>query len=539
AFIIRKQNYWPQMPALQILCVSLIPIGLLGMHQAELKIAVKELVQVAEIFIITWFVFASAHKHAIKKLCHYLGYLALGIALGIVSLKINHIYELAPFELSEARYMALLIISSPFIIQSFRHQRYISYCIFTSIAILVGLSIESGQLVICWSVTMLLSGFLLKYRAAYAVAILAASFALLSPFTDFGQSFSSQYSKKYMKRIAIENRAALKGPGYYPLGAGLGEYKRAVNNLKQYQDLTPSPDEFKIPRDSNNQYLLTLLESSFLAAIAYALMLIGLVYLALRKRQEEMIYLMPAVLALISIALLSLYCNILGRGTGIWVGAMLGLVSHYLISPRDSPKRFFIRLAIPTACCLIFLSLMMTQNTHEDKIEHISNLNARLNGEKKVVVPDKPNGGRKIEVFDPWATGNTQTVEQIKIEGESYASISGSFTRLKSNNSSGNMVLSIPQKSGKAMGQANYIITVKEAGNYDLSARVFWADGCSNSLGFDYNDSQYRISSELFNKWHILHSKKMLTLKKGENTIAIKNIEDGVLIDYFILKKSE
>jgi hypothetical protein len=123
----------------------------------------------------------------------------------------------------------------------------------------------------------------------------------------------------------------------------------------------------------------------------------------------------------------------------------------------------------------------------------------------------------------------------IRVEGESFASATGAFRRIQDNDASGHLALEIPADSGKAQGEARYSLDLSSPGVYRLSARVFWEDGCSNSLAFQVNDTRCGVSSELFSHWHELQSPVLLDLPAGPVMIVVQNLEDGVRLDYFQL----
>ena len=44
------------------------------------------------------------------------------------------------------------------------------------------------------------------------------------------------------------------------------------------------------------------------------------------------------------------------------------------------------------------------------------------------------------------------------------------------------------------------------------------------------------VSSGLFNKWHELRCKRTFALEAGTATLSVRNVEDGVRLDYLELR---
>ena len=104
---------------------------------------------------------------------------------------------------------------------------------------------------------------------------------------------------------------------------------------------------------------------------------------------------------------------------------------------------------------------------------------------------------------------------------------------------SGMKALVIPLNSGKGVGRAEYKISVPENGMYRARVRVYWEDGCSNSLRFLCMGGKQIFASERFKEWHTLNSRKTFELPAGDQLVTVENTEDGIKLDYFELEKVE
>ena len=542
---IRGKFRWPQLRWPQVLFLCLVSLGLLGLSRADLKGSVRELIQLGEIFLISWYLFATWRREAMKPLLTGLGVLSLILVLaGVLKL-----YQFPPFDLSEARHAALLVIGFPFLILALRRKKWWLLGALALSALVLGLGLKNAGLLLCWGVTAVLTALLLDRKlAAFAggAVVLALGLSLAAPGKSAWDSLNPRYDRQYRKRLFIEYSASLLAPKYYPAGGGLGEYKRSVNSLKQYLEDQPSPGEEKIPRDSNNQYLLTMVEAGLPAAAALLLLFgagIALPLLNLKNLQkEEKEAALAVACAAAGLLLAGLFSTVLGRGIGIWTGAVLGL--SWAVLPkitRTGFAPFALRLAMPALCVLSGLGIMVLVNRETDELEHVSRVNRSLRAGLFGVKPeDQGTEGeftesglriiRLTDVDEPVAAGT------IRVEGEDYVRVTGFFRTVRANDASGNKALEIPNDTGKGVGEAVYEFELKEAGTYQLSARVFWPDECSNSLGFEIAGVKHSISTELLKTWHTLKSKKKQKLPAGKLTLKIRNLEDGIRLDYFELE---
>ncbi|OPZ31371.1 MAG: hypothetical protein BWZ02_00267 [Lentisphaerae bacterium ADurb.BinA184] len=109
--------------------------------------------------------------------------------------------------------------------------------------------------------------------------------------------------------------------------------------------------------------------------------------------------------------------------------------------------------------------------------------------------------------------------------------------------SSGGRYLEIPEGAGKppeAGGDATIEFTLDQAGTYTLWCRVWWLDGCGNSLGIAINGGKdFTFGQDAtYKKWHWVRSPprlEQLMLSAGKHTLKLMNREDGIAIDQILL----
>jgi len=97
-------------------------------------------------------------------------------------------------------------------------------------------------------------------------------------------------------------------------------------------------------------------------------------------------------------------------------------------------------------------------------------------------------------------------------------------------------------------GVVTYEVNLPSAGDYQFWARVYWGpeQGCSNSFWVIFNGGSPICFGEdgTYEKWHWLVLKNparprdnRYTLPQGKLQLALKNREDGIIIDQIFLTK--
>ena len=110
------------------------------------------------------------------------------------------------------------------------------------------------------------------------------------------------------------------------------------------------------------------------------------------------------------------------------------------------------------------------------------------------------------------------------------------FKIVPANDASGDLAVESPNDSGKGVGHAVYEVDIPQHGAYRLMARVWWEDGCSNSLGIQVSGQpQVVLADEIFNRWHNIEAAQPVKLKAGKCKITLVPVEDGIKIDHFSL----
>ncbi|NQZ69027.1 MAG: hypothetical protein HRT89_13265, partial [Lentisphaeria bacterium] len=315
-----------------------------------------------------------------------------------------------------------------------------------------------------------------------------------------------------------------EAPNHFPLGIGPGRYKSGINYLKQMQADIPNENDLKIPADSNAQYQVYLLESGPLSILTLFVFFIFMLVHAWKKEATNEKFL--ALILVLALAMTGIFSVIFSKGIGIFAGALLALIST---------KKFSQNEKVLYPLCTLFASLMFfvlfaTNKGTYTKRSYQSSYNTWF--VKDILHKPVPSVIKKLEIirFDTLDTPS----KRIIIEAESATSIVPHFQIVPANNTSGNRVLEAPNDRGKGVGRAEYEIDVPEDGDYTLFARVWWEDGCSNSLAIEIGDvPKVLLSNELFKKWQQIESVKPVQLKKGKFTLTLYPVEDGIKIDYF------
>ena len=87
-------------------------------------------------------------------------------------------------------------------------------------------------------------------------------------------------------------------------------------------------------------------------------------------------------------------------------------------------------------------------------------------------------------------------------------------------------------------GHAIFEFEAKEEGKYYIHVRVWWADGCGNSINVAVDGKKsIRIEDPTYKHWHWVKGPR-LQLTEGWHWIRFQNREDGAKLDQFLLTTS-
>jgi len=534
-------DFPPFIPTLsfgQALFLVAAAVGLLGLPRVEASSGIKEMIQVAEMTLLSSFLFEriarSGHKQVVFRT---LG----GLCLLLLFLGATGLRRHALIDLSSAKCAAMVVISAPFLLFVLRNavdRTRLAVVLLASTA--VGMAFQNGGLVLAWCVVFLACS--VRFRLVPArwlvLCLLMTGLASLVPFAhpvNPWRALHPRYDAEHLSRPAIETIAALRAPRYFPLGGGPGRYKRIINELKQYQPHVPHPNDRRIPRDGNNQYLITTVEAGIPAALMLLLLLAGNVFLPLARPRGLPAPVFARRVAFLGALLAGLFCVLVSRGVCIWMGALLGLTNAARPLPGGLSRR--VRLALPAAAIGAALTAMLMLNLQQNAYGDVSTANRwirrRVFGETGL----ESLGLRVVPLLDDLSE-QADEGDIIRVEAETFASKSAPFTTISDNDASGHRALAIPQGKGKGLGATVYEIDVPADGFYVLYARVYWQDGCSNSLLFETPAAERVLASDTFLRWHTLEARKPLLLRKGRARIQVSNVEDGVRLDFWGLRRA-
>lgn len=522
----------------QGLFLAAAAVGLLGMPRTEALSGVKEMVQVAEMTLIASCLFEriarAGHQRTVVRT---LG----GLCLLLLLLGATGLRRHAWIELSSAKYAALVVVSTPFLLLMLRDAAdRTRLAVLLPAGMCVGMTFQNAGMVLVWCVVLTLCRFRFRGIPAkwMALCLLMTGLASLVPFThpvNPWRALHPRYDAEHLSRSSIETIAATGAPRYFPLGGGPGRYKRTINELKQYQPHVPHPNDRTIPRDGNNQYLLTAVEAGVPAALALFLLLAGNVLLPAARPGNLAEPEFARRTAFLGALLAGAFCVLVSRGICIWMGALLGLANA--ARPLPSPLARRVRLALPTLAVAAALAAMFLFNRQQAPYGGVSTANRWVRRHAYGETGLESLGLRVIPLRDDVDT-EPEAGDVIHVEAETFVSTSTPFTTVSDNDASGHRALAIPQGKGKGKGATVYEIEIPADGFYVLYASVYWQDGCSNSLLFETPAAHRTLASDTFLRWHTLEARKPLLLRKGRVKIQVRNVEDGIRLDSWGLRRA-
>ena len=511
----------------QVVFLVMLSFGAFGVEQSSLPSLIKEWIQVGEILVLSVWLGQSLDER---------GRVFLQKAMGCVSLLvlILAVAGLAgrwPLKLSAYKQGLFVLAGIPFLLQwiGTDWRRGFSLLLL-AVSALLGLVLPDGGMIVValvvWGVAFRRAGLEQKWLLASTIGVLlVVSICRVTPWSAAGW----RYDEQHLHRKSIEMLASLQAPGALPFGGGPGRYKETINQLKLLQGEVPHREETKVPQDSGNQFVVLLVESGLLAAVAFLVFGVGRAWVVRREAW-------PVALALGGLMGGGLFALVLTRGIGIWFGLLVGMS---LPSPLSVPlARRGGRLLLVGLYMLLAGTVAFFWNQEKDlppgqyRPSRMNCLGAFA------LVGSNPFVGRVTPSLpDPLAAADEK---QLRIEAESALRIKRPFCVVPNRDASGGKTLLLPVTALKGIGTVEYQLKIPETGLYQLYGKVLWHDGCSNSLGFHFMDpagTNLVLSSHLYGEWHVLKSPRPLRLAAGKVTLKVTNTETGVGLDYFGLDR--
>ena len=516
----------PGINLVHALLVVFLSASLLGLPALARGAAARELIQIYEVFGFSYLVFLINRK----LLLDVLGKIALPIVIALLALHVCQFNDRLPLYLSDTRLEAFVVLLTPFmLLQLQKDSGTWKRLIFVTVSILAGISFTNGGLLVCYLTVFLLSGWLLlaEKRSVVALTVLALTCSAFSVGPKLAwDTLNPAYDATHRKRLFIEYEASLQAPAHFPLGIGPGQYKTGINYLKGQQSLIAHPDDLKIPRDSNAQYQIYFVESGPVVLLLLLVCVGYLLWIAVKSEDRDDRHLRIA--SLVSLASTALFCVVFSKGIGILAGALLALSSAKRFSENE-------RMLYPVGtvfASLMFFGLFLMGNKGYDPLHHQSAYNRWLL--KDVLKRPVATANRTLPIVSTGGPNAKPAI--IAVEAETAAVVKPRFEILPANDASGGLVLESPNDAGKGVGSAEYQIDVPTSGAYRFVARVWWEDGCSNSMAVSIAEHpKLTLTDEIFGRWHTVEAAQPVELEKGPCNVTLYPLEDGIKIDYFNL----
>lgn len=512
---------WPQIFFVLAAGLGLIPLLAAGAW----KDGVRETFLLAEAVLLTpWLVVRAVRRDGFGWLTDALAS-AAGALLAINALGLS---EIRPLVLSDAKSAILVLSGLPFLLARIQIlRRPLRELATLALALAIGTGFGHGGMILIAAALLAAAGFGLRLLprglAAAAVFVMLAGSGLQHG-GDNGTwaQLNPHYGDANVRRTFIEARAAWQGPRLHLFGGGQGQYRETINELRQYVPLIPNPLDQKVPRNSNCQFLLTMVEDGIPAAVALLALLAWAVVASWRvSRMEDAEHTRMLTLALMAWGAGGLFCVFLSRGTDVWFGALYGM-SMAVTSAWSSGGSRRRTVAIPAA-------IMAASVLASLAFAAVGGRNAFV----KSFAVDRPL--RIVTLSDDLDTSS----RVVKVEATSVTDIVPPFQLTTVSGTVSEKALTIQKNAGKGVGEASATIAVPADGEYRLYGRVWWIDGCSNSLQFVIGSTTAVLTDEVFGRWHVVEARTSLKLTSGPHTVRIVNVEDGIRLDWFALRADE
>jgi len=519
----------PWLPRPVLIGTVALASGLLGGNWHTLPTTAKELVQLGEITLVSvYFVQFGTRRRVRANVVWVLA------GLELLLLVLAAVGGLGWLGLSPAKWGAYATLAAPFAVLVLGRLG----CPWLAVVpgVLAGLGFPHAGPLLVWCIVVAVGS--LVFGGRHRLALLAIPFALGASLLP-GQRGSwdrlrPHYDETHLKRSVIEAELALRSPLRLPLGAGLGQYKAAINHLRDFGAPDPHPADSKVPRDGNCQYLVTLVESGPIGLVGLFWLLLGACLAAWRagpgELPEEAQDRRAVAVALIAAMGAGLFSLALARGIGIWLGVLIGLAFDPHGQPLSYRRPWRVLGCWTMVVCLLALSLLVN-GTDRDWPSLANQVVAGLHQPRRTT-----HGPRIVVLPDTYGGGPANVVT---VEAENAFEIMAPFQVVKADGASGNRALAIPEGRGKGIGRATLHLSVPAAGRFLLFARVQWSDGCGNSIAFRLAGQEVRLADEVYERWHQVTGAVTLDLPAGDVQVQAVNLEDGVMLDYIGLQAVE
>lgn len=539
----------PQPGAVTTLILIAFSLGLLGTPRHALPPALPEIVQMVQIFVISAYA-----TRLLRRIAHpwpvWPAVAAATLLLLMVYGRVGSPPNTA--SLSPVKVFTLAVMGTPFLIAAAGCAGHlVRAAAGYTLAVVFGLCAPPILPLATWLLTFTLSARWMRVlpwgtTAACALLAVAASFATAGGRDALAASLTPRYDAAHLKRSIIDITAAARAPRHYPAGGGPGTYRETINELKLQGNRVPHPDDQTVARDSTSQYAITLVELGLPAMLA----LLALPLAGLRRRHPS-----PAppassdssaasgntgdpraaALALAVTPAIALWCTVLSRGTGLWLGVLLGCLgppARYGSRSRKTASYVLVGAAFTiTFVAAAVLNNGQAESPRPSRVNRF--LQDVLYGGEAADTLDMP----VIRLPDP-LTGKLANRTVVRIEAEACDDHVAPFRKGPDDKASGRMALVIPDGTAKGVGHATFCISIPRAGRYVLFARVRWKDACGNSLRFEIGDRTVLLADGIFGHWHEVDARVPVDLQRGATTIRVHNVEDGVALDYWGLRNS-
>jgi len=494
---------WPHTALLAAVCLGMLPLD-----PQQLGTGIREAVQFIAIFGAAWLVFASLTPPERRILG---GFLAVACVSGIGWAAAAR-WLGVPQQLSGARLALVTALSLPFLL--------------TWLAARAGM-IAAGLALCAFGAVVQDAGLLMCGAAGAAVAIAiggsryrwvlaaAGAFGAVGASIMFNSSawdrFDLRHDDTHLKRLMVEYQATPGAVAAKPLvGHGLGTYKDAIKHSFR-SDI--ALDDTKIVPDTNSTYAILAVEAGLPAALLLAVLLAGTAFRAVRAGRGSDLAATGAAGAAVSLAFAGLFTALVTRHTGIAAACAAGMACSS--SPRAglfALRRWIPRLGLIGAAAAACLAYAITAGTFNGGGSPTSS------GDSLII---SRAAGTSARIFVYEAENTLRPLEPP-------------LCVQPANDASGNSVLAIPLGAGKGQGCAAYSFPGLPDGDYAVWLRVWWIDGCSDSIACAVGEEMAVVSDGIHQRWHWLRPVRTFHLT-SQTELRLVNREDGIMVDQILL----
>lgn len=538
--------FWiPSLNRSQGFYLATLALGLAATPREALPLAVLDVARDIALIVIAAWTFQSLAERERALVGRFFGW-ACPVLLIATALQLH---ALPQVQISQMMMNTLALISLPFFVSVIGpHRLPLRLAGLIVVSALAGYTFSHGALILIWVLLLVLSLWRLLNRPvalillAIMITIGVSSFytqaevhpwRLLKTHHEVDLTIEQQLELGVDElhlptRRHLEAKTSAMGLRWLPLGAGPGLYDRGIAHLDYFVEAQAYNDDTPIQPDAYNQYLVTLVEDGPLAAIALGLLFFFAMFhcMMLDDEFDNTGEIGPAPHSVVGLSLLGVFLAasvslVLAPGTGVWVGALLGLS---LFSQLQPPRHIRLsRLLLPMLYLVGGFYAAQLLNTVDDEDPRTWTVTSQFARAALFNDDSYPFGLQQLELEDAPATDQLPILQQA----EEWPGAAPIVAKAEAEHGAAVALTA----DDEAAAEITATVTLPAAGRYRLATRLYWLTEAPSHLIVQTGEQQVLINGGLLHQWYLTPASALFELEAGTHTLRFQARRGHLLID--------